>query len=102
MPKEDRHSKKRQALVESILQKPAVSAPQMRQDAFEAKSSDPALQKYLAKVRDHAYQVTDEEMAELQKRYDEDTLFELTGAAALGAAMKRLEKGLAVLEQAEE
>ena len=56
------------------------------------------LRAYVEKVRQHAYKVTDEDVEALKRAgYSEDAIFELTGAAALGAAIHRLERGLIAL-----
>ena len=53
---------------------------------------------YVDKVAQHAYKVTDEDIAALQRSgHSDDALFEVTVAAALGAALGRLERGLAAL-----
>jgi len=57
-----------------------------------------ALAAYADKVARHAYQVTDEDLAALQRAgTSDDALFEVTVSAALGAALGRLERGLAAL-----
>jgi len=57
-----------------------------------------ALVAYLDKVALHAYKVTDEDLATLQRAGNsDDALFELTVSAALGAALGRLERGLAAV-----
>ena len=58
------------------------------------------LHAYVDKVRQHAYKITDDDIAALKRAgYSEDAIFELTGAAALGAAIHRLERGLIVLNE---
>ncbi len=53
---------------------------------------------YVDKVARHAYKVTDADIAALQRAGNsDDALFEVTVAAALGAALGRLERGLAAL-----
>jgi hypothetical protein len=52
------------------------------------------------KIRDHAYKVTDADVDALRTRCNEDQLFELIVAAALGAAEERLKAALAALEGA--
>ena len=54
---------------------------------------------YVDKVALHAYKVTDDDVeARKQARRTEDEIFEITVAAALGAALERLEIGLGALE----
>jgi alkylhydroperoxidase family enzyme len=53
---------------------------------------------YVDKVAQHAYKVTDADVAALQKAGNsDDVLFEVTVSAAVGAALGRLERGLAAL-----
>ena len=55
---------------------------------------------YVAKVRQHAWKVTDEDVAALERAgYSEDAIFELTVSAAVGAALQRLERGLIALHE---
>jgi alkylhydroperoxidase family enzyme len=49
-------------------------------------------------VAHHAYRVTDADVAALrQAGHSDDSLFEITVAAAVGAALHRLDRGLAAL-----
>ena len=53
---------------------------------------------YVDKVAKHAYKVTDDDLGRLQQAgHSDDALFEVTVSAALGAALARLERGLAML-----
>jgi alkylhydroperoxidase family enzyme len=57
-----------------------------------------ALTAYVDKVARHAYKVTDDDVAALQRAGNsDDALFEMTVAAAVGAALGRLERGLAAV-----
>lgn len=57
------------------------------------------LESYVHKVALYAYKVTDEDVEELKARgYSEDEIFEITIAAAFGAGLARMEKGLGVLK----
>lgn len=57
------------------------------------------LSDFVSKVIRHADQVTDQDVERLQQAgYSEDAIFEVTLAAALGAGMGRLERGLAALK----
>lgn len=74
------------ALREAIAVGPATAIPA-------------ALRAYVEKVALHAYRVTDEDVIALKRSgYSEDQIFEITAAAALGASLQRLQRGLAVLE----
>lgn len=58
----------------------------------------PELADFVDKVIHHAWQVTDEDVERLKRAgYSEDAIFEITIAAALGAGVGRLERGLAAL-----
>jgi hypothetical protein len=58
------------------------------------------LRPYVAKVANHAYRVTDEDVEALKKAgYSEDAIFEITVSTALGAAILRLERGLIALNE---
>jgi threonine synthase len=56
------------------------------------------LKPYVLKVALHAYKVEDEDITSLKRdRMTEDQIFEATAAAAVGAALLRLGKGMAAL-----
>ena len=56
------------------------------------------LSDYITTVIHRAYRVTDEDVERLKRSgYSEDAIFEITVAAAVGAGMGRLERGLAAL-----
>jgi alkylhydroperoxidase family enzyme len=58
----------------------------------------PAITPYVDTVARHAYRVTDADVRALQAGgQSDDALFEITVAAAVGAAMHRLERGMAAL-----
>jgi alkylhydroperoxidase family enzyme len=61
---------------------------------------DPALERWVEKVARHAYTTTDEEIVALRAAgYSEDQIFEITVAAALGAAQARAECALGALKR---
>jgi alkylhydroperoxidase family enzyme len=50
---------------------------------------------YAAKVRDQSYRITDADFAMLTAAgFSDDAIFEITIAAALGAALQRLDAGM--------
>lgn len=55
------------------------------------------LRAYVDKVARYAYKVTDEDIEELQATYDTREIYEITVAAAVGAASARREAALALL-----
>ena len=53
---------------------------------------------YVDKVARHAYTVTDADVSALQQAgHSDDSIFEITVAATVGAALYRLERGMAAL-----
>ena len=86
----------------SILESPGVIDPKLRWAAFHNRLDElPAtLMGYVEKVRRHAYKVTDADVDMLkQNGWSEDAIFEITAAAAAGAAIMRLERGLIALHE---
>lgn len=84
---------------DAVINGPGVTDPSLRDQVAHGRA--PAdLEVLVRKIRDHAYTVTDEEVAVLRARYSEDELFDVIVAAAIGAAQDRLTSALAALEQA--
>jgi hypothetical protein len=86
----------------AVLESKGDTPPALRWAIFHRRMADvPAdLRTYVDKVSQHAYKVTDADMETLIRAgYSEDAIFEITGAAALGAAITRLEKGLIALHE---
>ena len=86
----------------AVLESLGHIEPALRQAIASRKTSDipEALRSYADKVALHAYRVTDADIEVLLRAgYSEDEIFEVTAAAALGAALLRLERGLAVLKE---
>lgn len=55
------------------------------------------LRALVAKIRDGAHRVTDDDVAALSGRYGDDDRFEIVVAAAVGAAFDRLDAALTLL-----
>ena len=86
----------------AILESPGATEPKLRWAIFHYRLDEvpPLLKGYVEKVRQHAYKVTDVDIAILtQNGYSEDEIFEITAAAAAGAAIMRLERGLIALHE---
>ena len=91
-------------LVDGVLTQPGHTPPELRRAVLEqaagsgGRNLPPALAQYVNTVARHAYKVTDEDVGRLQQAgHSDDALFEVTVSAALGAALGRLERGLAAL-----
>lgn len=98
----------------SVLKGAGVTDPAVRQDVASRASAlggatsgtaSPAaavprdISALVDKIARRAYTVTDADIqAVRQAGYSEDAVFEVTAAAALGAALGRLERGLAALK----
>ena len=90
----------RHEVIARVLDGAGVAPPSQRRVAFEGKGAPPELQALIDKIEAHAYEVTDDDLRHLQNRYNDDELFELIVAAALGASERRLLAGLEALDQA--
>lgn len=87
------------SLRRAVLEGPGELDAAQRQLAFQGTSTEPVMAAYLAKVAERAYTVTDDDVARLRRAgYTEDQIFEATVAAAVGAGLARLERGMAALE----
>ena len=85
-------------LVEAVIAGKAATSVDARRAAFDGRADDPAVSRYVELVRTHADRVTDGDVERLRAvGLDDDAIFELTVAAALGAATERLRRGLALL-----
>ena len=86
---------KLQDLERRLLQQPGALDTEIRQAAAAGQDVPDAVASYVAKVRRHAYEVTDHDIEQLREAgYSEDQIFELTVAAAYGAARLRLDRAM--------
>jgi hypothetical protein len=96
----DSHASLRDRVLQGVLYGPGQSDPSIRQAAAEGREVPPDLQALVDKIHNHAYKVTDEDIAQLQAKYGDDQLFEIVVSAALGASRERLLRGLDALNEA--
>ena len=101
-----RYDAYRKRLEQSVLTSAGATSPDLRHAVFErgkhpggpAGAVPEELTGYVDTVARHAYKVSDADVAKLkQAGHSDDALFEITVVAAVGAAMHRLERGLAAL-----
>lgn len=97
-------------LREAVLAGPGETSPEERQRVagwsgnpeqgpLSRQVTEP-LASVLTKVTRYAYKVTDEDIQALKGAgYSEDAIFELVTSAAVGAAMRRYEQGMAALRE---
>lgn len=96
----DRHMKRVAALRAAVFESKGALEPELRLAASRNKDLPEPLRAYVEKVHRHAYKVVDEDLAALQRAgQSQDRVFELTVSAAVGAALLRLERGLAPLRK---
>jgi alkylhydroperoxidase family enzyme len=87
-----------QRLVETVLSTPGATTSELRRAVLERKAVPPPLASYVDQVARRAYTVTDGDVAALARAgQTEEAIFEITVLAAVGAALDRLEIGLAAL-----
>lgn len=90
------------ATTHPVLESEGETDPALRWAVFHHRMDElPAsVRAYVEKVTQHAYKVTDADVESLKRNgYSEDAIFEITGAAAMGAAIMRLERGLIALHE---
>lgn len=93
-----RYEDLRRRLVDAVLTTPGQTSVELRRSALERATAPAPLATYVSTVARHAYRVTDADVAKLrQAGHSDDSLFEITVAAAVGAALYRLDRGLAAL-----
>jgi hypothetical protein len=85
----------RKAAIARALEGEAHATHDQRAAAFAGTSKSPLL----AKVAEHAYRVTDEDIAEARHQHTEDEIFELVVCAAYGKASRQLATALAAIEE---
>jgi alkylhydroperoxidase family enzyme len=77
----------------------AVTPPALRRAAATGESLAEPWRSYTALVRDASYRITDADIAQLTEAgHSEDEVFELTVAAAVGAALSSFDAGSRALE----
>jgi alkylhydroperoxidase family enzyme len=96
----DPHASLRDRVLQGVLYGPAESDPAIRRAAAERQDVPADLQALVDKIHNHAYRVTDDDIAQLQAKYGDDQLFEIVVSAALGASRERLLAGLNALNEA--
>ena len=91
----DRHAAQIAALRRAVFDSPGASGRALRAAAASADGLPAPLGAYVAKVSEAAYRITDADVAALTAAgCSEDEIFEVTVAAAVGAALRRLEAGM--------
>jgi alkylhydroperoxidase family enzyme len=82
----------------SVFDSPGATSPETRRAAGSGDPLPEPFGSYVAIVRDHSDRITDADVARLvDAGHTEDEIFELTVAAATGAALRSLDAGLGAL-----
>jgi hypothetical protein len=98
----DRHRAKIEALESAVLVRPGTVPPSTRRAAALDDGVPEPFTTYVDTIHRHAYRVTDGMVAGLAEAgADDDAIFEVSVAAAYGAARARLDAGLAALRDAQ-
>lgn len=78
----------------AVFDSPGKTEPAVRRAAASGDPAEGPWTSYAAKVRDSSYRVTDTDIANLKAAgLSEDKIFEITVAAAVGAALRSLDAG---------
>jgi alkylhydroperoxidase family enzyme len=94
----DSHAPHMARIRAAIVGTPGETDPALRAAIAAGEPQEPPLGPYLDRIVRHAYRTTDADVAGLREAgYGDDAIYELTLAAALGAAESRLAAGLAAL-----
>jgi hypothetical protein len=89
-----------EAAVKRVLEGKAVASAEQRKAAFDnAGVAEPA-RALIDKVANHAYKITDEDVAAVKGSLSEDEIFELVICAAMGQATRQLEAARKALAEA--
>ena len=82
----------------SVLETPGDAPNDLRQKVYDRQPVDEPLASYAAKIAEHPYRITDEDIDALKAAgYSEDAIFELTLAAATREGVRRYEIGMKAL-----
>jgi alkylhydroperoxidase family enzyme len=87
-------------LLERLLSQAGRLEPALRRAAATGGELPAPLRAWVDKVVRHAWTCVDDDVAALKAvGYDEDQIYEVTIAAAMGAATSRMERGLALVRK---
>jgi hypothetical protein len=91
----ERHAKRRRAVQRAVLESPGQTDPATRASAAGGGPLSEPMASYVAKVRHQSYRITEADIEALKAAgLSEDQIFEITVAAAFGAALRSLEAGM--------
>lgn len=85
----------REAAIARAVEGDGVASRDQRAEAFAGTLASPLFEK----VREHAYQVTAEDVATAKQSVSEDEIFELAVCSSFGKANRQLAAALAAIEE---
>ena len=86
------------ALVARVIDGDGTAPPELRRAAFDNAGLGEPMRTLIEKVADHAYRVTDEDIAAVRAAgLSEDQVFEIVVCAAVGQASRQYTSALAAL-----
>jgi hypothetical protein len=91
----------REATIRTVTESQARSSADARRAAFANDGVAEPARALVAKVVEHAYTITDDDVHAAAKALGEDEVLELVVCAAIGQATRQLDAALAVLAEAE-
>ncbi len=97
----DRYASIRAAIGAAILDRDGVLDRDTRRRAYDGQGASGAIAEYVATVQTAAYKVHDAMVTDVRKAgLDDDGLFEITVAAAVGKATRQFDAALRALDEA--
>ena len=98
----DRHAADVEALRRAVFESPGSTELAVRVAAGSGGQLPDPIGSYAAIVRDRSYRITDSDLEELANAgLSDDDIFEVTVAAAVGAALQRLSAGMRAIRRTE-
>ncbi len=95
----DRYAPLLAELKRTVLDSPGVVSPAVRRAAAERGALPESLAGYVEMLHEHADRIGVADLEALHRAgHDDDAIFEITVASAVGAAAYRCERALAVLD----
>jgi hypothetical protein len=95
-----RHADLVTALRQAVFESAAETEAALRRAVGAGSTVAEPWDAYAEKVRDHSYRIADADIAALKAAgHTEEEIFEVTVAAATGAALQRLDAGLRALRE---
>ncbi len=89
-------------LRDAVFRSKGATTPELRASVAKGVGVPADLAPLVEKIRTHAYQITDEDIAAARAAgHSEDEIFELTCAAAVGVALARLDRAFAIAKLGE-